>query len=315
MMEKVILYGAGDEGEKAIKFCQKYEEGMIYAFCDKNSEVIKEKCGVKVISFEEAKTVKLPFVIAVNETSDAAKEIVDILEKNKVEYYDNIRECLVKKYGYDRVVIEREHIEFYHEKCMDLWYEVAEEKWAHTFWGDNSKFIAMFNTLDLTSVLELACGWGRHVLHYVDRAEEVLLVDVLQRNIDKCRERFAGIEKVKYYKNNGYDFADLKENTYTAIFSYDAMVHFEMMDIYSYLKEMYRVLVPGGMALIHHSNDSSDYKNTFASCSNEHGRNYMDKTIFAYLAYRCGFEIREQQIIDWGGAKDLDCISLIRKPK
>lgn len=96
------------------------------------------------------------------------------------------------------------------------------------------------------------------------------------------------------------------------MFCYDAMVHFEMMDIYEYLKDIYRVLVPGGMVLIHHSNYTADYKASFANTP--HGRSFMSKDIFAYLAYRCGFEIISQQVINWG-VKDLDCISLIHKPE
>ena len=38
----------------------------------------------------------------------------------------------------------------------------------------------------------------------------------------------------------------------------------------------------------------------------------MSKDIFAYLAYRCGFEIIDQKEIDWG-ISNLDCISLIKK--
>lgn len=96
------------------------------------------------------------------------------------------------------------------------------------------------------------------------------------------------------------------------MFCYDAMVHFEMMDIYEYLKDIYRVLVPGGMVLIHHSNYTADYKASFANTP--HGRSFMSKDIFAYLAYRGGFEIISQQVINWG-VKDLDCISLIHKPE
>lgn len=42
------------------------------------------------------------------------------------------------------------------------------------------------------------------------------------------------------------------------------------------------------------------------------GRSYMSKDIFAYLAYRAGFEIVDQQVFDWGD-KELDCVSLVRK--
>lgn len=83
-----------------------------------------------------------------------------------------------------------------------------------------------------------------------------------------------------------------------------------MMDIFEYLKDIHRVLRKGGMALFHHSNNTSNYENAFSTAVG--GRNYMSKDLFAYLSYRAGFEVIEQQVFDWG-VKDLDCVSLVRK--
>lgn len=129
-------------------------------------------------------------------------------------------------------------------------------------------------------------------------------------NIDICKEKFKGITKIDYYCNNGYNLNELNDSEYSALFTYDAMVHFEMMDIFEYLKDIYRVLRKGGMALFHHSNDTSNYKNSFSTAIG--GRSYMSKDLFAYLAYRAGFEIVEQHVFDWS-AKDLDCVSLVSK--
>lgn len=314
-MKEVILYGAGEKGKEAYNFLKAYDKNnSIYCFCDKNAIEIKEIFGKRVISFEEAKNLNKPFVITVDKNTSAYLEIEESISSAGADCYKNITDYLMSVHNMDRVEIERKYIEYHHEKHMDWYYEDAEKYGIATFWDKDTVFYSMFDKLDLTNVIELACGWGRHVKYYIDKAGSVMLVDILQRNIDVCKERYSKNEKVDFYKNNGYDFEDLKDDTYTAIFSYDAVVHFEMMDIYSYLKEMYRVLVPGGMALIHHSNDGSDYKNTFGNSSNPHGRNFMSKTVFAYMAHRCGFEIVEQQVIDWGGEKDLDCVSLIRKP-
>lgn len=156
----------------------------------------------------------------------------------------------------------------------------------------------MFQKFDISRVIELACGHGRHVQNYFHKAEEITLVDVLQKNIDICKQRFGNSKKVKFYKTDGYHLKGLNSDTYTALYLYDAMVHFELIDIYFYLKEIYRVLVNGGKALIHHSNYHLDYKANFDNAPG--GRNFMSKECFAYLAHRAGFTILEQRVIDWG---------------
>lgn len=172
----------------------------------------------------------------------------------------------------------------------------------------------MFKFLNLQNVVELACGRGRQVPYYLDHAENIILVDILQENIDICRDRFRSHSNITYYKNNGYDLNEIPDDSCTSIFSYDSLVHFEMMDIFSYLKESYRILHKGSYALFHHSNNHGDYRISFAHGSGRHGRNYMSKDLFAYLSYRAGFNVVEQKVIDFGGISDLDCITLLQKP-
>lgn len=40
----------------------------------------------------------------------------------------------------------------------------------------------------------------------------------------------------------GNDLKELERENYTALFTYDAMVHFEFLDVNDYLRETYRVL-------------------------------------------------------------------------
>ena len=115
--------------------------------------------------------------------------------------------------------------------------------------------------------------------------------------------------RIVHYVNSGSNFEKLADNTYTAIFSYDSMVHFESIDIYHYLLDTERILKKGGMALYHHSNNHSDYKTSFIT--GEMGRNYMSMDLFAHFADRCGLEVLEQQVIKWGNVED--GITLLRK--
>lgn len=135
-------------------------------------------------------------------------------------------------------------------------------------------------------------------------------MDILNDNIEYCKNRFADETKICYYVNSGYDLSEIRSESQTSLFTYDSMVHFEMWDIFNYLKETRRILKNGGMALFHHSNNTENYKVTFATGTA--GRNYMSKDLFAYLCNRAGLSVIQQEVIDWGSPQ-LDCITLVRR--
>lgn len=291
---KIVLYGAGRRGRNVYEFLKEQGyENDIYGFCDKNAENICEIAGKKVWLPEnlQEKDIKYCITIADSKEKEKIKQIIG--EERCIEVSD-----LADLFQVDKVKFNRDFCAFYHIEGMDGYFEQAEKQ-IYVFWNTNSEFYQMFQKLDISRVIELACGHGRHVEYYFNRAEEITLVDILQKNIDICKQRFGNHEKVKFYKNNGYDLKELNSNYYTALFSYDAIVHFELIDIYSYLKDIYRVLAKGGRALIHHSNYHMDYKADF--CNAPASRNFMSKECFAYLAHRAGFTILEQKVIDWGG--------------
>lgn len=310
-MKKIILFGAGVVGQEVCDFMQKAElTDLIQCFCD-NSVELDQECqvnGIRVYNYETCKNMDNIFVIT---STKYRGEIELILQRDDREYFQNINEW-ASFYGVNRKPEwTRAFCAWFHIEQMNDYFNEAESDFAmNIFGGENSAFLRMFRRLDLDNVIELAVGRGRHIRKYEQEANHIVLVDILQENIDFCRERFRNIKKIDYYCNNGYSLSQLQDDEYTALFTYDAMVHFEMMDIFTYLKDIHRVLKRGGMALFHHSNNVSDYKNTFVNTVG--GRNYMSKDIFAYLSYRAGFDVVEQQLIDWG-EKDLDCLSLVRK--
>lgn len=305
---QIIIYGAGRRGKACYDFIKnRGKEDIIYAFCDRNWESIISLDGKKVISFEEAKKYKVPFLISVVEATENIKAMITDADCKWI----NLEE-LSLILGEERDQLNHDFCSFFHEDGMNDYFQNAErDESIEKFWNEDTSFYHEFVKLDLENVIELACGRGRHVPHYIKKAGHVTLVDVLQKNIDICKERFKAENKISYYCNNGFNLEELASDRYSALFCYDAMVHFELIDIYRYLKDIFRVLKPGGMALIHHSNNSCDYKASFTNSI--YGRSFMSDTIFAYLAYRCGFEIYDQKIIDWE-VENLDCISLIMKP-
>ncbi len=189
------------------------------------------------------------------------------------------------------------------------------EGWLDVFWGSDSPFLPLFDKLDCSRITELACGRGRHVNQYKARARGITLVDINQTNIDFCKKRFAQESNISYHVTGGNNFSVVEGGTQTAVFSYDAMVHFELLDIASYLRDTARVLAPGGMGLFHHSNYAANPGGFYKS--NPHWRNFMSADIFAHLAARAGLRILSQTLISWDVGKPLvaniDCISLCQK--
>lgn len=312
-MEKIVLFGAGARGRGIYDFLKyKNMENIVECFCDNSdNETEKEKIEegrVKVCNYESCKLQQKTFVISVAK-ENYVKEIETILKNNQENYFVNIHQWALSQ-NIDMIEWNRDFCAWYHIDKMDEYFDIAESSNAlDTFWGKDTVFYKMFEQLDLENVIELAVGRGRHVKMYEPKAKHIVVVDILQKNIDYCKERYKDNKKIDYLCNNGYNLKELNSGEYTALFCYDAMVHFEMMDIYEYLKDIHRVLKPNGMALLHHSNNTSNYTVTFTNS----GRNYMSKDLFAYLSHRAGFDVIDQKVIDWAGVKDSDCVTLLKK--
>lgn len=310
MNKKFIIYGAGNRGKWCLDFLKwRKIDDKINAFCDVKYKEINKIDDKYVLSYQDAKKLDLPFLIS-NSDEDIVLNIKNMLQDDGCEYY--FFDEFYKILNEEQTVFLREWCAYHHAKNNNQWFDDAEKnEVVDVFWNKKSIFYKLFTKLDLHTVIELACGRGRHVPHYLDKADEITLVDILEENILFCKRRFKDVNNLKYYKNNGFNLEKLPCQSYTSLFTYDSMVHFELMDINRYLKDIYRVLVNGGRALFHHSNYSSDYKTDFAHAP--HARCFMNKDIFAYLACRAGFKILEQEVIDWYGEKELDCVTLVEK--
>ncbi len=195
------------------------------------------------------------------------------------------------------------------------YYDHAEE-WTWLFWSEKHPFFPFFKQLDLTHLLELACGHGRHsefvLEHFEGQVESLVMMDILQSNIDYCRNRIGERGNITIITNSGVGFEPVPSESLTAIFCYDAMVHFYRDVVRSYIADTLRVLKPGGKALFHHSNYTLDPNSHFGL--NPHARAFMSAELFKNYVEEEGLEVLGQKIMSWGNVAELDCLSLIRKP-
>lgn len=210
-----------------------------------------------------------------------------------------------------------------HDDVIDTWktpgkrnfhYFEAVDDDARTagFWTEGRPFRRLFDRLNIQSTVEVACGFGRHSSRIVDQCGRLVLVDTSAGAIAEARKRFHRFRHVEVLLSEDGMSIPAQNESMTAVFSYDAMVHFEPITVASYLHEAARVLAPGGKALFHHSNYEGNPTGAFQTSPS--WRNYMSKNLFAHFASRAGLDIEDQVIFAWGGVADLDGLTLLSKP-
>lgn len=205
----------------------------------------------------------------------------------------------------------QEVAQYWHQ---DPYYDRAEQAdWLGTFWGVNNPhrpFRRLLETMNFRATAELACGHGRHAEQIYRQVPALVLIDVVPENVAHCRERFKDAPNVAVMQNNGATFHPLPDGFLSAIYCYDAMVHFEYDVVMSYIRDAARVLESGGRALFHHSNLSAfpgrDHR------LNPGGRNFMSQELFIHTARRSGFELVESLTMDWD-APHTDALTLLEK--
>ncbi len=185
------------------------------------------------------------------------------------------------------------------------------------------------------SMLEIGPGHGRWSEWLVERAGQLVLCDISPNCLDACRARLAGRGRVRTHVSQGGDLpADLTGQV-DAVWSYDCLVHVGPRECESYLLEIGRVLRPGGVAVVHHSDRRSGrfaaagaaFRSWFRGTSDataDHGwRSRVSRREIRRWARRAGLVVdRQETTWEWqspagpcriGVPRFGDCITVLRR--
>lgn len=107
--------------------------------------------------------------------------------------------------------------------------------------------------------LEIGCGAGRVTKALATRFRRVIALDVSDAMLDFAQERVLA-ENVQWVRGTGIDLAGVDDASVSFVFSTMVFQHIPDPQIqYTYLREIARVLRPGGWYLIHLYADQTDY--------------------------------------------------------
>src|SRR5689334_16593792 len=116
--------------------------------------------------------------------------------------------------------------------------EEWSEAWgsAHMQWyGSILPRISAFVPTD--TILEVAPGYGRWTEFLKDLCKRLIIVDLSETCIDRCRQRFANCPHISYFVNDGKSLEMVADGGVDFIFSFDSLVHAEEAVLKAYVGE------------------------------------------------------------------------------
>jgi ubiquinone/menaquinone biosynthesis C-methylase UbiE len=163
------------------------------------------------------------------------------------------------------------------------------------------------------TILEIAPGFGRCTQFLRGLCDNLIVVDLSERCIQACQERFQDFNTIEYHINDGKSLDMIPDQSIDFIFSWDSLVHADTSVMEAYIRQFPRILKPGGFGFIHHSN-LAEYRNRITGklkYKNEHFRDEtMDSSLFFKYSQESGLNCILQEKISWRANFLNDCISV-----
>ncbi len=185
--------------------------------------------------------------------------------------------------------------------------------------------------LPAATIVEIAPGFGRWTQFLKAACDELLLVDLSEKCIAACRERFQSEKHIRYHVNDGRSLAMIPDRAVDFLFSFDSLVHVEIDVLQAYVEQLPAKLAPDGVAFLHHSNLGA-FASYFAALDRmprgrgllsrlglvEPGDHKRARSVtaggFAAVVAGAGLKVITQELVNWGTRRPIDCISAITRP-
>jgi ubiquinone/menaquinone biosynthesis C-methylase UbiE len=209
------------------------------------------------------------------------------------------------------------------------------DEWS-TIWGgaqnqwNGTMLPRIRRHLPVHTILEIAPGFGRWTQFLAGLCERLIVVDLSEKCIAACRERFRDATHIEYHVNDGRSLGFVADRSVDFVFSFDSLVHVEADVVESYVGEIGRILKDDGTGFIHHSNcaeyrilsgihaflDKYPRLQTFIRehglVPSSHGRApSMSAAKFRDYAEKAGIRCTSQERVNWGSKRTIDCLSTI----
>ena len=209
-----------------------------------------------------------------------------------------------------------------HEQWTRYDWEQRGDEWSRTWGGSpylwaGAVYPRLMRYLPCERILEIAPGFGRVTRFLKNHCQKMTLVDLTERCIEACQERFADESHIDYHINDGRSLDMIADDSVDFAISFDSLVHADAEVLEAYVGQLATKLTRNGFAFLHHSNLGAfrDPKTGEIPFVNEHWRSEtMSAERMRVFCEEAGATCITQELVNWGGTEIHDCFSVfVRK--
>lgn len=107
-------------------------------------------------------------------------------------------------------------------------------------------------------VLEMGCGVARIGKLLAPHCKKWIGTDISENMLKVAQERLTGFDNVEFHALSRNDLSCIEDNSIDKLYSVAVFCHLDKEDLFNYLREMYRILKPGGSIYVETWNIASD---------------------------------------------------------
>ena len=135
----------------------------------------------------------------------------------------------------------------------------AGDEWSGPWGSSKAQWFATIlprigSFVPANSILEIAPGFGRWTQFLLQWTDHYDGIDLSDKCVCACRERFSACQKAQFFVNDGLSLECVAGRRFDLIFSFDSLVHADFDVIAAYIQQIIPLLNADGVAFIHHSN-------------------------------------------------------------
>lgn len=126
----------------------------------------------------------------------------------------------------------------------------SEEVVQHTGRWSAAQVRAALDIGPADEVLELGCGIGRIGRELAPHCRHWTGVDISGNMLHHAAERMSGLDNVSFHRLNRSSLEMLQDDSVDKAYSIAVFCHMDKEDLYLYLRELHRVVRPGGLIFV-----------------------------------------------------------------